>query len=618
MELVKGLKWEEGVDRTLFEVGALAKLVGTGAAKTRHVSLSLFVLALLSISAVSQSSGPEPQSTGGATSARTVVRTSSRLVLIDAVVTDHSGNPVTDLKASDFELLDNGKAQQIRVFSYHHADNEKPRSANVEVEQSDSLATATAGSDVYSNVHATASTSEVPTIIVLDGLNTGFPEWTRASEDTVRYLKSVTHGLVAVFVLRRYLRVVQDFTDPSQAALALDRYNKDLAHPLSHQDDVKLVNGSADVSEESISSQKEITETEDKIDRSIGDSAVRITLEALEDAARAASGFRGRKNLIWISSGFPLYLREGSTGPMENYEELLHSATNALADAQVAVYPIDPRGLLEPAMTDFAFTGTEKSGRLLRGNAIGAAIEPRELAVLPVHEAMDQIAQSTGGRAAYRSNFLAAAISRASADGSSYYALGYYPTNVQWDGRFHEVRINIHRESHLDVRARSGYFAIGENADLDKKSRQDLDNELSRSLRIGAPEMRALPFLVRVTNLDNSGKLRIAYIIPPKAISFGVGAENKEEGDIEYGVRVYDARGKEISARAGTFKAQLNAEHISNKQFLVFTQDISLPAGSFLLKIGTIDLRGGFVGSLSLKKHIIYSASPKLEKRSNH
>ena len=48
----------------------------------------------------------------------TVIRITVNLVQVDAVVTDSKDKPVTDLKAQDFEILQDGKPQVITNFSY--------------------------------------------------------------------------------------------------------------------------------------------------------------------------------------------------------------------------------------------------------------------------------------------------------------------------------------------------------------------------------------------------------------------------------------------------------------------------------------------------------------------
>src|SRR5215467_10695195 len=50
----------------------------------------------------------------------TVMRATTRMVVVDVVATDHSGTPVTDLKPEDFTVLEDGSPQQVRSFSFQH------------------------------------------------------------------------------------------------------------------------------------------------------------------------------------------------------------------------------------------------------------------------------------------------------------------------------------------------------------------------------------------------------------------------------------------------------------------------------------------------------------------
>ena len=43
-------------------------------------------------------------------------RTGADLVIVDAVVVDKAGRPITDLKATDFEVKDEGRAQSVSLF----------------------------------------------------------------------------------------------------------------------------------------------------------------------------------------------------------------------------------------------------------------------------------------------------------------------------------------------------------------------------------------------------------------------------------------------------------------------------------------------------------------------
>src|SRR6516162_7287230 len=68
--------------------------------------------AILLALAVAFAQTPQP------TAPETVIRINVNLVQVDAVVTDNKGKPVTDLKAEDFEILQDGKPQAITNFAF--------------------------------------------------------------------------------------------------------------------------------------------------------------------------------------------------------------------------------------------------------------------------------------------------------------------------------------------------------------------------------------------------------------------------------------------------------------------------------------------------------------------
>jgi len=71
-------------------------------------AISVFVCILATQSSAQQ--GPPPPG---------VIRINVNLVQVDAVVTDNKGKAVTDLKAEDFEVLQDGKPQAITKFFIH-------------------------------------------------------------------------------------------------------------------------------------------------------------------------------------------------------------------------------------------------------------------------------------------------------------------------------------------------------------------------------------------------------------------------------------------------------------------------------------------------------------------
>ena len=59
-----------------------------------------------------------PQAASSSSPSATVLRATTRLVVVDVVATDSKGEPVPDLTADDFTVLEGGKPQKISGFSF--------------------------------------------------------------------------------------------------------------------------------------------------------------------------------------------------------------------------------------------------------------------------------------------------------------------------------------------------------------------------------------------------------------------------------------------------------------------------------------------------------------------
>ena len=366
---------------------------------------TLLVAILLAVLCVPQSrpfSQDEPVPT---------LRSSSRLVLLDVVVLDNSGKPVTGLTKSDFTVLEDGKPQSIDSF-------ERPEEHKYVV----SIA-GTAES------HPVQAVSPALTILVIDGLNTPLLDTFFAREMVKKFLGN--HGpkldqpTALMRVTDRQLELIHDYTQDSATLLdALKKHPLEL--PFRYGADPGIV-GSAD--------------------------RLLDTLSCLEKIAAANANFAGRKNLIWIGQGFPAI---NDTIRPEN-KKIMAKVANDMRDARLAVYTIDPRGL---QVTSPGVGGYNDTAGGLQMITPDVPDDPSGLRFF------EDIARESGGRMIFNRNDLDVAVAESVNDGASYYTLAYYPSNRNWNGKFRALKVALTKPG-LAARTGAGYFALPDSPDTD-------------------------------------------------------------------------------------------------------------------------------------------------------
>ena len=128
-----------------------------------------------------------------------------------------------------------------------------------------------------------------------------------------------------------------------------------------------------------------------------------------------------------------------------------------LTDANVAIYPVDARGLVGVAEANAA--DTAPSGVVQGGVEIS---QPLPNSVVQSQQAMEDLARDTGGRAFHGANDLTAGINRAFDDSRLVYVLGFRPSHEEWDGKFRQITVQL-KQPGQQLRHRRGYFAVPES-----------------------------------------------------------------------------------------------------------------------------------------------------------
>jgi VWFA-related protein len=448
----------------------------------------------------------------------------------------------------------------------------------------------------------------------MDALNTTIPNQAYARQQMIRYMEKMPSNVpIAVYVLGQKLRMVQDFTsDPEILKKAAKSINMNasplLDNPNGGSDSELYSAGMFEAMPQQVQESVQSFVAEQASYQT--DMRVRYTMEALQSIARSLAGFPGRKNLIWISESFPLNISPDFTveqgaefSGLRSYGSDIAKTADTLIGSQVAIYPVDARGLVGPAFFSAASSGRDRYGRALRGSRMADQLARDSSQLNAAHDAMNLLADRTGGKAYYNRNDLDAAIRNSVEDGSVYYMLGYYPDNKDWNGKFRKLEIKVNRGG-VKLRHRQGYYAINPKGyrNINPKER---NKELGDALLLGSPTSTALFFQAAVfpPSEQAKNKTTIKYGIDPHALVFEREDDNLEHASVECVVQAYTEKGKLVNSITSKEEAALKPETFKKVLQTGFPceDQIELPAGSFLLRLAIRDGRSGLIGSTNAK-----------------
>jgi VWFA-related protein len=517
-------------------------------------SLALIALTLASIAAVAARQAPQrntpPPAPGQLQSSESgyVLKVKTRLVTVDVVATDSHGNVVRDLKPEEVQLFAERNApQKIAHFEFV---NSAPAVAPAPLGQP-SPASPVPPPKVYSNQVAFEGLKISPTVLLLDALNTTLVNQIEARKHMVTLLKTLPPDTpVAVFLLSNRLRLVQSFTsDPAVLRAVIDKLGQANQVEQDPRDDadstLNAVEGASADTGGDLGAQAALADFEDFEKEEYAhtiDLRVQVTLDALTSIARSVNGVPGRKNLVWMSESFPMSIDPDSDSGSDvfagtrSYSDKVEVASNALTDAQVAVYPVDVRGL-EVSQAFSASQGPIPNRN--NGRALSAQITREQNARFQTQATMRQLAENTGGRPCVNTNALSACVGAALKDSSSYYELAFYPENIKWDGGFHKIVVKTTRRD-VSLSYRRGYFALdGEELAKEQKPDDRLRQACSDFLPSSAIHLVARP--VPPASVAQEKQLRYLITIAPDALTLvqngAARAVNVEAAICQFGVK---------------------------------------------------------------------------------
>jgi len=533
----------------------------------------------------------------------TVLKIKSRLVVVDVVARDSKGVPVTDLKQEDFSVLEDGKEQKVRIFSFQHPE--------------DSVATAPPqapanGMNVVDNLPH-FQPGRALNVILMDALNTSRLNQASMRQAMIKFLDMLpANEPIAVYLLGDKLRLLQDFTtDPTVLKDVVRSFKGKNSSLLNVSVDgspiAPILPGVAQSLPPGMAGQ--IKAFQDQMTVDLTDQRVQVTLGALNSLSRTLSGYPGRKNLIWISEAFPFDVMLSSVTSRatlndRSYSHEIARTGNLLSDSQVAIYPLDAQGLVAGSLFNVANSADQYGNALgastLRGGVAGQMdVEADQR--MAAHGTMNDLADRTGGRAFYNRNDLDGAVRDSITDGSTYYTLGYYPENKDWNGSFRNIQVKLRRGG-VKLRYRIGYFAM-EPAAFAKLNPKRQDEDFDDAMSLNIPVSTALPF--RAVVLPPSAKTQnhvvVSYAVDPHALSFESQNDGLQSVNIECAVRVFSKKNpdKPVTTEAQKMGGALNPDAYAKvmKGFFPCRDQLALQPGDYLLRLGVRDNVTGLIGT---------------------
>jgi VWFA-related protein len=377
-----------------------------------------------------------------------VFRTGINFVRVDVIVTDKNGGEVGDLKQTDFEVLEDGKPQSIEAFKLVKLDG------------------------------GAVPTNEGPP----RPIRTDSDEETEAARDDVR--------LFAIFLDDYHVREGASIASRGPISRFVDNQlgPSDMIgvmHPLDPIDGVRMTRNHSVVSraiQQFRGRKGDYTPRNEFEERYFQASAEQVeqirnqvSLSALKALIIHMGGLKeGRKALILVSEGYsnilPPSLRSpvaalpgfgnpnaGNAGAGQNdpneeryaffasqdLEFYMQGVYEVASQYNVAIYPVDPRGL--PVFEfDIDQPVNPQTDRQFLGNT---------------QQTLRNLAIETDGRAILNRNDLDVGMKQIMRDSSGYYLIGYSSTQAKSDGKFHAITVRVKRPG-LQVRSRKGYWAL--------------------------------------------------------------------------------------------------------------------------------------------------------------
>src|ERR1019366_2302936 len=332
----------------------------------------------------------------------------TQLVTINLSAKDKDGNRITGLKPGDFILSEDGKKQKIAICEYQKLDNTPVGPVGQALPPANpnpaSSSAPPAAPPATPTTIAAGKPGEIKykdrrlLVLYFDMTSMPLQDQIRAQENAMRFVRTdmTAADTVAVMSFTNRLNLLQDFTtDRDLISKAVNSLIAGEGSDLAAATDDFATTGAAYAADDT---EFNIFNADRK-------------LVALQSAIKALGALPEKKGLMYFSSGF-------TKSGVDN-EAQMRATTNAAIRYNVALFPVDARGL--SAASGDATKGAGSAAGAFAGGGIAAITKLRAS-----QETLHTLAADTGGKELLDNNDLAAGIVQAQKEINDYYIIGYY------------------------------------------------------------------------------------------------------------------------------------------------------------------------------------------------
>jgi Ca-activated chloride channel family protein len=471
----------------------------------------------------------KPQREDG--SARNLDRLTFRLdvnfIEVAAVVTDSQGSFVPGLARDDFEILEDGKPQEIAVFTVVDLPRRpRPKSSRGAVLESEVLSNQDASGRLF--------------VLLMDDLRT--PREARPLQRlrAREFVDALEEGDLASVI----------YTSARQRSVGFTTSRETLLDALAPSEG----------------------RGPDDLVRELQMADIQSSLGMIEGVAGLLESVTGRrKAVIYFGPGSNYDLTQTFDSRSEERDRshdiilALMATAGAANRGGVSLYMIDAQGLA-------ALGGVEREPLADSRSVVAASFAERE--------SLNFLADGTGGFAVYNANDLAPAFDRILDDNSRYYLFAYYPTNTARDGKDRTIEVRVHDPS-LGVRARKGYRAPRGS----RRTRSAIDGppgvarEVADLLRSPVP-IADLPLRATAVSVDGPDHgVAVAMEIDVSALPFEE-RDGRFRSDLEIGFFLLDGAGSIAEGDGRKVRLDLDSAELADLRRRGLRALSILPAGA--------------------------------------